>query len=93
MEGVRLLPSTLVKGDGNPTCYNGDPMKWVHMGSNKSSVDYELLYHLYLLRVHPYGVDRAYSALIEVEYQLLINTIFLMDGVFRCRTHFMDSLI
>ena len=47
------------------------------MGNNiKSSFDYELLYHLYLLRVYPYGVDRAYSALIEVEYQLLINTIF-----------------
>ena len=68
-------------------------MKWVHMGNNKSSVDYELLYHLYLLRVHLHGVDRAYSALIEVEYQLLMNTIFLMDGVFRCRTHIMDSLI
>ena len=41
-------------------------MKWVHMG-NKSFVDYELLYHLYLLSVHPYGVDGAYSALVEVE--------------------------
>ena len=29
-----------------------------------------------------YGVYRANSALIEVEYQLLMNTIFLMDGVF-----------
>ena len=45
-------------------------MKWVHMGNNKSIVDCELLSHLYLLRVHPYGVDRAYSTLIEVEYQL-----------------------
>ena len=47
------------------------------MGNDiKSSVDCELLYHLYLLRVYPYGVHRAYSALIEVEYQLLMNTIF-----------------
>ena len=64
-------------------------MKWVHMGNNKSYVDFELLYHLYLLRVHPYGVDRAYSTLIEVECKLLMNTIFLMDGVFRYRTHLM----
>ena len=42
-------------------------MKWVHMGNNKSSIDCELFYHLYLSRVHPYGVDRAYSTLIEVE--------------------------
>ena len=42
-------------------------MTWVHMGNNKSSIDYELFDHLYLSRVHPYGVDRAYSALIEVE--------------------------
>ena len=68
-------------------------MKWVHMGNNKSSVNYELLYHLFLLRVHPYGVDRAYYALIEVEYQLLMNIIFLMDGVFRGITHLMDSPI
>ena len=58
-------------------------MKWIHIGNNKSSAYYELLYHLYLLRVHPYGVIRAYSALIEVEYQLLMNTIFLMDGGFK----------
>ena len=58
-------------------------MKRVHMGNNKSSVDYELLYHLYLLRVHPFGVDRAYSALNEVECKILLNTIFLMDYVFR----------
>ena len=68
-------------------------MKWVHMGNNKSNVDCELLYHLYLLSFHPYGVDRAYYALIEVEYQLLMNTIFVMDGVFRCRTHLMGSAI
>ena len=68
-------------------------MKWVHMGNNKSSIDCELLYHLYLLRVHPCGVNRAYYALIEVEYQLLINIIFLMDGVFRFITHLMGSPI
>ena len=59
------------------------------MGNNKSYVDCELLYHLYLPRVHPYGIDRSYSTLIEVEYQLLMNTIFLMDSVFRCKTHLM----
>ena len=68
-------------------------MKCVHIGNNKSSLDCELLYHLYLLRVHPYGVDKTYSTLIEVEYQLIMNTIFLMDGVFRCKTHLMGSLI
>ena len=68
-------------------------MKWVHMGNNKSSIDCELLYHLYLLRVHPFGEDRAYSALIDVECKLLINTIFSMNGVFSCRTHLMGSPI
>ena len=63
------------------------------MGNNKSSVDCELFYHLYLLRVHPYDVDKTYSTLIEVEYQLLMNTIFFMDGVFRCRKHLMGSPI
>ena len=62
-------------------------MKWVHMGNNKSSIDYELLYHLYLLSIHPYGVDGAYSILVEVEYKLLMNSI--LDGVFRCITHLM----
>ena len=68
-------------------------MKWVHMGNNKSSVDCELLYYLYLLSVHPYGVDGAYSALVEVECKLLMNTIFLMDGVFRCKIHLIGSPI
>ena len=68
-------------------------MKWVHIGNNKSYVDRELLYHLYLLRDHSYGVDIVYSTLIEIEYQLLINTIFLMDCVFRGRTYFMGSPI
>ena len=68
-------------------------MKWVHMGNNKSSVDCELLYHLYFLSVHPYDVDGAYSTLAEVEFKLLMNTIFLMNGVLRCRTHLMGSPI
>ena len=68
-------------------------MKWVHMGNNKSSVDCELLYHLYLLSVYPYGIDGTYYALLEVECKLLMNTLFLMDGVFRCRTHLMGSPI
>ena len=68
-------------------------MKWVHMGNNKSFIDCELLYQSCLLRVHPYGVDRANFALIEVEYQLLMNTIFIMDGVFRCKIHLMGSPI
>ena len=42
-------------------------MNWVHMGNNKSSIDCELFYHLYLSRVHPYGIDKAYSTLIEVK--------------------------
>ena len=68
-------------------------MKWVHMGNNKSSIDCELLYHLYLLSIHPYGVDGAYSELVEVECKLLMKTIFLMDGGFRCKTHLMGSPI
>ena len=63
------------------------------MGSNKSFFNCELFYHLYLLRVHPYSVDRVYSALIEVECKLLMNNIFLINGVFRCRTHLMNSPI
>ena len=91
--GMGILLITEIKGVGNLTCYNGDPMKWVHMSNNKSSIDCELLDHLYLLSVHPYGVDRAYSALVEVECKLLMNTIFLMDGLFRCRIHLMGSPI
>ena len=66
-------------------------MKWVHMSNNKSFVDNELLYHLYLLRIHLYGVDRTYFALIDVECKLLMNTMFLMDGVFTCKTHALDG--
>ena len=68
-------------------------MKWVHMGNNKSYVDCELLYHLYLLSFHPYGVDEAYFALVEVECKLLMNIIFLKDCVFICKTHLMGSSI
>ena len=68
-------------------------MKRVHKGNNKSFVDCELLYRLYLLSVHLYGVDEGYSALVKVECKLLMNTVFLMDGVFRCRTHLMGSPI
>ena len=47
------------------------------MGSNKSFINYELLYHLYLLRVHPYGVDRVYSVLIEESHkETLVHRIF-----------------
>ena len=63
------------------------------MGNNKSFVDCELLYHLYLLRVQLNGVNRAYFALIEVESKLLMNIIFRMDGVFRCKAHLMGSPI
>ena len=35
----------------------------------------------------------TYSALIEVEYKLLISIIFFMDNVFRCRIHLMSSHI
>ncbi|KAL6323772.1 hypothetical protein AAG906_002240 [Vitis piasezkii] len=31
------------------------------------------------MRVHPYGVDKVYSALTKVECLLLMNTIFLLD--------------
>ena len=34
------------------------------------------------MRVYPYGVDKACSALTKVECLLLMNTIFLMDGMF-----------
>ena len=37
-----------VKSDGNPTNQNGDPMKQVYMGNNKSLVDSEVLYWLCL---------------------------------------------
>ena len=36
------------------------------------------------MRVHPYGVDRAYFTLTKVECLLLMNTIFFMNGMFKC---------
>ena len=35
------------------------------------------------MRVHPYGVDRAYFTLTKVECLLLMNTIFFMNGMFK----------
>ena len=57
-------------------------MKYVHMGNNKSLVDLMCSINSNCMRVHPYDVDRAYSTLTKVECLLLINTIFLMDGMF-----------
>ena len=63
------------------------------MGNNKSLVDLICSINSNYMRVHPYGVDRAYFALIKVECLLLMNTIFLMDGMFKCITYLMDSPI
>ena len=87
------MPITEVKSYGNPTYHNGNSMKQVHMGNNKSLVDLKCSINSNCMRVHPYGVDRAYSALTKVECLLLMNTIFLMDGMFKCRTYLMDSPI
>ena len=58
------------------------------MGNKKSLGD-----NSNCMRVHPYSVNRAYYALTKVECLLLMNTIFLMDGMFKCRTNLMDSPI
>ena len=63
------------------------------MGNNKSLVDLMCSINSNCMRVHPYGVDKAYYALTKVECSLLMNTIFLMDGLFKCRTYLMDSPI
>ena len=52
------------------------------MGNNKSLVDLMCSINSNCMRVHPYGVDRAYFTLTKVECLLLMNTIFLMDGMF-----------
>ena len=52
------------------------------MGNNNSLVDLMCSINSYCMKVYPYGVDRVYSALIKVECLLLMNTIFLMDGMF-----------
>ena len=63
------------------------------MGNNKSLVDLRCSIDFNCMRVYPYDVGRAYSALTKVECLLLMNTIFLMDGMFKCRTYSMDSPI
>ena len=63
------------------------------MGNNKSLVDLKSSIDFNCMRVYPYGVDRVYSTLTEVECLLLMNTIFLMDGMSKCRTYLMDSPI
>ena len=63
------------------------------MGNNKSLVDLRCYINSNCMRVYPYGVDRLYSILIKVECLLLMNTIFFMDGMFKCRTYLTDSPI
>ena len=63
------------------------------MGNNKSFVDLRCSINYNYIRVYPYGVDIVYSALTKVECLLLMNTLFLMDGMFKCRTYLMDSPI
>ena len=55
------------------------------MGNNKSLVDLRCPINSNYMRVYPYDVDRAYSALTKVECLLLMNTIFLMDGMFNTK--------
>ena len=52
------------------------------MANNKSLVDLRGSINFNCMRVYAYGVDRAYSTLTKVECLLLMNTIFLMDGMF-----------
>ena len=73
---------TEVKSGGNLTYQNGNSMKQVHMGNNKSLVDLRCSINSNCMRVYPYSVDRAYSTLIKVECLLLMNTIFLMHDMF-----------
>ena len=63
------------------------------MSKSKSLVDLRCSINSNCMSVHPYGVDRAYSTLIKVECLLLMNIIFLMDGMFKCKTNLMDSPI
>ena len=64
------MPITKVKNGGNLTYQNGNSMKQVHMGNNKSLVDLRCSINSNCMRVHPYGVDRAYSAQTKVECTL-----------------------
>ena len=59
------------------------------MGNNKSLVDLRCSINSNCMRVYPYGVDKAYSALIKVECLLLMNIIFLMDDMFN--TNILDG--
>ena len=63
------------------------------MGNKKSLVDLRCSINSNCMRVYPYSVDRVYSGLIKVKCLLLMNTIFLMDGMFKCKTYLMDSPI
>ena len=45
--GMKLMPITSIKSDGNPTYVNGDPKNQVHMGKNKSLVDWACIINLY----------------------------------------------
>ena len=55
------------------------------MSNNKSLVDLRSSINFNCMRVHPYGVDKAYSALTKVKCLLLMNTIFLMNGMFNTK--------
>ena len=63
------------------------------MGNNKSLVDLRCSINFNCMRVYLHGVDRAYSTLIKVECLLLMDTIFLINGMFKCKTYLMDSPI
>ena len=63
------------------------------MGNNKSLVDLRWSINSNCMRVYPYGVDRMCSALTKVECLLLMNTIFLMDSMFKCRIYLIESPI
>ena len=52
------------------------------MGNNKSLVDLKCSINSNCMKAYLYGVDRTYFALTRVECLLLMNTIFLMDGMF-----------
>ena len=55
------------------------------MGNNKSLVDLRYSIDFNYMRIYPYSVNRVYFALTKVECLLLMNTIFLMDGMFNAK--------
>ena len=63
------------------------------MGNNKSLVNLRCFINSNYMRVYPYDLDRVYSALTKVKCLLLMNIIFLIDGMFKCITYLMDSPI